>query len=382
MTGADAEWVPNGEEPEPPYEPPPVDDEIAPEQYDDGDILEGLDKIPTRDQIIAGIEEFREPFAQTRRREIAAESWPDWASEIWSGHWQLPSPDDVDPDTGKVTDGVRWSDNAGCPVHMQATSQQERHIAETAISDANTLVDSIVQRYEELLDDANYENSLYTARKLKIAKQMLAAFSLNDDPDKGDSGIDFGTTFSDINELFETDWTGDEASRKGEEYFGSTVIKDAANELWIMTDAALGKAVDDIRAQITLYGSLGQTIIDTYEEMAKKTHLSMNIGVLQGLADTISTVGLWAGKVVPGVANATGWVSSMVTKAGDLVITISWDGVANSNDIEEWTSDFLDAADTVEEEIKGTREDLSDLGVYSSRAASLQFIPGEGYQDD
>ena len=88
----DAEWVPNGEEPAPPYDPGPVDGEIVGEQYNDEQLLEGLDKVPPRGDILAGLEEFRDPFAQTRRRELAATLWPEFEGEIWTGVWETPSP--------------------------------------------------------------------------------------------------------------------------------------------------------------------------------------------------------------------------------------------------------------------------------------------------
>jgi hypothetical protein len=359
MTDTNAEWVPKGEEADPPYEPPPIDEEIAPEQASDEGIPEGLENIPTREEIITSLDAFREPFAQTHRRKLAAEIWPEYESEIWSGVWQTPSPDDVDPETGKLTDGVRWSDNAGCPVHVQATSQQERYIAEQAINNANAAVDSIVQRYEEVLDDANYENSLLTARRMRTAKQMLAAFSRNGaDPGGFSQSLNFEQSFHSLDELFESEWIGDEASRKGQKYFGGSTIRNGSAHQWTMADALLMSAVDDIRAQATLYVTLGQIVYDTYVVMSEKTHLSIDIGVLQGLADTLSTVGVFLGKAMPGSANVVGWAASMLTKKGDFVITVSFDQVASSDDIDAWTDDLTQAVADAEDEIKGLREEL------------------------
>src|SRR5690606_4453746 len=95
-----------------------------------------------------------------------------------------------------------------------------------------------------------------------------------------------------------------------------------------------------------------------YVVMSEKTHLSIDIGVLQGLADTLSTVGVFLGKAMPGSANVVGWAASMLTKKGDFVITVSFDQVASSDDIDAWTDDLTQAVADAEDEIKGLREEL------------------------
>jgi hypothetical protein len=124
-------------------------------------------------------------------------------------------------------------------------------------------------------------------------------------------------------------------------------------------------------------------VYDSYKAMAEKTHLSLNIGVLQSIADVIGTIGL-LGKV-PGLANATGWLAGMITKGGDFKITVTWENIATSDDIQKWTSDLLGAANTAESEIKAQREDLeADLQGFlaGTDIGSVAYIPGEGYQDE
>jgi hypothetical protein len=368
----EGEWVPNGGQPSPPYDPGPVDEEIVGQQYSNGDLLEGLDNVPRQAEILAGLEEFRAPFAATRRRELAAALWPEYESEIWTGAWESPSPDDVDPQTGELVNGVRWSDTAGCPVHVQATADQEQGIADQAVNEANSSVDQIVQRYGEIFDDTRYDDSLLTAQRITGVESALRSFT------EDELGL-----FGYIRELFETHWTGDLASDKGRRYFGADVIAEASQQQTNMAVSLSGFAADEIRAQVVVLSTLGQTVYDCYKAMAEKTHLSLDIGVLQSIADLIGTIGLLGG--VPGLVNATGWLAGMITKQGDFKITVTWENIASSNDIQKWTADLLGAVDTAESEIKTQRESLeaklqgftavTDIG-------SVTYIPGEGYQDE
>ncbi|MFG3341970.1 hypothetical protein [Glycomyces sp. NPDC048151] len=373
MGDVDAGWVPNGESADPPYDPGPVDGEIVGEQYSDEELLAGLENVPPREDILAGLEEFREPFAQTRRREIAAALWPEYENEIWTGAWEAPSTDDIDPSTGELINGVKWSDVAGCPVHVQATSDQESSIKDQSINDANAAVDSIVQRYEAILDDTNYENSLQTAQRISKAHASLEGFS--DD----ELGL-FGT----ISELFESHWTGDLASDKGQRFFGADVLKGAAGRQWEIAEVLRSHAADEVRAQVTVHATLGMAVYDTYEAMAKKTHLnSIEYGVLQTIADAVGTIGLVF--KLPGVANATSWASGMITKAGDFKITISRENIASTNDIAAWTADLVEGVDTAESGLEEVRTELSDgLTRYLGNidVLNVDYIPGEGYQDE
>jgi hypothetical protein len=237
----DGEWVPNGGQPDPPYDPAPVDEDIVGEQHSDGELLEGLDNVPRKAEILAGLEEFREPFTETRRRELATALWPEYESEIWTGVWESPSPDDVDPQTGELVNGVRWSDTAGCPVHVQATPDQEQGIADRAVKDANSAVDQIVQRYEEIFDDTRYDHSLLTAQRMSAVESALRSFT------EDELGL-----FGKIRELFETHWTGDLASDKGRRYFGADVIAGASQQQTNLAVNLLNYAVDEVRAQVVV----------------------------------------------------------------------------------------------------------------------------------
>ncbi|MCD0442353.1 hypothetical protein LO763_01765 [Glycomyces sp. A-F 0318] len=368
----DGEWVPNGEQPAEPYDPGPVDDEIAADQYFDSELLEGLDNVPRKAEILAGLEEFRAPFTETRRRELAAALWPDYRSEIWTGAWETPGPEGVDPQTGELVNGVRWSDTAGCPVHVQATSDQEQSISEQAVNDANAAVDQIVQRYETIFDDTRYDNSLLTAQRMVGVEAALRTFS------QDELGL-----FGSIRELFETHWTGDLASDKGHRYFGADVMAGASQQQTNLAAILLNYAIDELRAQVVVHATLGQAVYDSYKAMAEKTHLSLDIGVLQSIADVIGTIGLL--DKVPGLANATGWLSSMTTKQGDFKITVTWENVATSDDIQKWTADLLGAVDTSESGIKAQREALgAQLQGFTAgtNIGSVTYIPGEGYQDE
>jgi len=368
----DGEWVPNGENPDPAYDPGPVDEEIVGEQYSDAELLEGLENVPPREAILAGLEEFRYPFTETRRRELSAARWPEYANEIWTGVWETPSPDDVDPNTGELVNGVRWSDEAGCPVHVQATSGEERAIGEQAVSDANAAVDSIVQRYESVLDDTNYENTLLTAQRIAKARDSLMGFK---DDELG--------LFGNIRELFDTHWTGDLASEKGKTYFGADVLKNAASKQWELAENLRDHAVDEVRAQVTVHSTLGMAVHDCYEAMAKKTHLSIQAGVLQTIADVVGTIGVLV--KLPGAANVTSWASGMITKGGDFKVTVTWENVASTNDIEAWTKDLTDGVDTAEGKLDEIRSELQSIltgRLGNVNIGSTEYIPGEGYQDD
>ena len=211
-----------------------------------------------------------------------------------------------------------------------------------------------------------------TAQRMAQVRSSLVGFK---DDDLG--------LFGPIRELFDTGWTGDLASEKGKSFFGADVLQSASSRQWELSENLLTHAIDELRAQINVHATLGQVVYDCYEAMAKKTHLSIEVGVLQSIADVIGSIGLLVR--LPGIPNATGWAAGMITKGGDFKITISWDSIANSNDIAAWTSDLLGGVDTAESGLEDVRSELQ--GVLVGRLGNVEigstdFIPGEGYQDE
>jgi hypothetical protein len=370
-------WVPAGEEADPPYDPAPVEPVEDAQPATAEEVTQAASKVPGREEIIRALDEFREPFAETKRRELAEAMWPELASLIWvsADQFVAPTPSTADLEPGSTSDlaaGVRWSDTAGCPVHIDATPDQEGSIADQAVGDANSAVDSIAQRWEELLDDTNLQDSVFTANAMKRTQQLLASL-----PSTHNSHLEA------IGQLFETDWTGDQASAKGNEFFGRDVLVAAnANQNELSTHL-WNYATDDIRLHIALHASLAQTLYDCYNKMAEKTHLSLDVGVLQFLADALTIAGL-VPVAQPYAAAATGFVLWLVTKTGDYVITTTWENVVSTNEVEKWKADLLKAADDAETALTDGRESLeADLATKLATVdiSRPEFIPGEGYQD-